>query len=941
MTYQKCWSNKQVDKYFTTESRQKDKETFFKTHLPIEKIKIDTSVSSRFSSEKLKKEGGHSFISENQFLEVVKEPTDDIDLYFIEGSPGSGKSELCQWLEYSLEEENRLKPIYISRRNASTPSEIIKKLAEPTDIDVENISDVEITEENKKEFAEACYLTIVGKARSEEEALAKFLKKDDIKERIVGNIVDYFEGMNDENTDIGFYPLRVEELDVIEDRYGFLRSRKLEKVSRTIDKLGESYIKSQIGEEDIGDKLDDLAEFYSDKEIQPVLIIEDITALPAYRYDFLDYFADLSSADWTAIIGMTYGFKSKVSSTLSTDEGYIKDRTGGRLLMSSEKSETYFLDEDTAVDLVEKYMEALTSEGNHKDCRHSESVLYPFTDRFIKRVFDNLQEDSEDKKTPRILLENVIKPLLRNRQPPYKAVQTVGKVGDAGNLARQSSIEGYTEDQKQLVRWYSEEGEENIHVPENVVDWFFEDDSLGSIEADKVDTQIEIMDDNSGESRNEEMWQEVSNDFLTWHDGDKGGFHNQKFLKQGFVDLAKFLEINFRALGTENTSSLLEHYIRYDKGTPSHVPLQVDSEETSFPKVKLTREDNQEVLLEIVKFGFLTEEQEMSESEALNSISISEGTLYNYIEYKKEEFNKKLLDKFKDDFEGLEPDEVIYGINYALQNLKTGALTLDEVYNSAHDSSGFLQWDHFEELKPGDWSDDLKSYRENVEKSFKTYYLLRSSIRKHSRATEVHSRRKEIMQDLLESDMRSGSVSSWTVGPKSSSIKLKSLVTGYKRHVENVVNTLNISEIEKIQDNVRELREADLDSADIKGKANEVYKFISESDVGYHELEARPEELRKLDFGEAIEPNYNLSGDGKDDLDIDIEDGFHAIAFLSEYGKIVQDDFYERVLLLNQVIADLINLLQEKTSGDLDTPKEWQEVNQLESDLMEESQNVS
>lgn len=939
MTYQKCWSNKQVEKYFTTESRQKDKETFFKTHLPIEKIRVDTSVSSRFSSEKLKKEGDHSFVSENQFLDVVKEPTDDIDLYFIEGSPGSGKSELCQWLEYSLEEETKLKPIYISRRNASTPSEIIKKLADPTDIDVGNISDVEITEENKKEFAEACYLTIVGKASSEEEALAKFLRKDDIKERIVGNILDYFEGMNDENTDIGFYPLRVEELDTIEDRYGFLRSRNLEKVSRTIDKLGESYIKSQIGEEDIGDKLDELAEFYADREIQPVLIIEDITALPAYRYDFLDYFADLSSADWTAIIGMTYGFKSKVSSTLSTDEGYMTDRTAGRLLMSTEESETYFLDEDTAVDLVEKYMEALISEGSHEDCSHSESILYPFTDRFIKRVFDNLQEDSEDKKTPRILLENVIKPLLRNRQPPYKAVQTAGKVGDAGNLARKSSIEDYSEDQKQLVRWYSEEGEGNIHVPEYVVDWFFENDSLGSIEAEKVDTKIEGIDDGTEESRNEDKWQEVYNDFLTWHSGDKEGFHNQDFLKRGFAEMAKFLEINFRALRTEDTSRKFDRYIRYNKGKSkgnSHVPLQVDSEKTSFPKVKLTSKDNQEVLLEIVKFGFLIEEEEMSKSKALDSISISEGTLYNYIEDKREEFNNKLSNKFKDDFEGLEPDEVIYSINYALQNLKTGALTLDEVYNSTHDSSEFFQLGQFEELNPGDWSEDLKSYRENIEKSFKTYFLLRSSVRKYSRATEVHSSRKEIMQDLLESDMRSGSVSSWAIGTKSSSIKLKSLVTGYKRHVENVVNTLNTSQIEEIQENVGQLREMDLSPADTKEKASDVHKFISESDIGYHELKARPEKLRKLDFESAIEPNYDLAGDGKDKLDIGIDDGFQAIAFLSEYRKIAEDEFYERVLLLDQVLEDLVNLLQDKTSGDLETPKEWQEVNRLESELMEE-----
>lgn len=936
MKYQKCWSNKHVDKYFTTESRQKDKETFFKTHLPIEKIRVDTSVSSRFSGKKLRSEGKHSFVSEGQFLDVIKEPSNDIDLYFIEGSPGSGKSELCQWLEYSLEEENKLKPIYISRRNASTPSEIIKKLAEPTDIDIENVSDVEIKEENKESFAKGCYHTIVAKASSTDESLASFLRKDDIKERIIDNIEGYMESMRDSNTNIGFFPLSVEELDSIQDTYGFLRSNDLEDLSKTIDKLGEDYITSQIGESKIEDKLDELADFYAEKEIQPVLIIEDITALPAYRYQFLDYFADLSSADWTAIIGMTYGFKSKISSTFSTDEGYMTDRTAGRLLMSTEASEAYFLDENTAVDLVEKYMEALISESSHKDCNHVDSVLYPFTDRFVKRVFDNLQEESEDKKTPRILLENVIKKLLKNSQPPYISIQTVGAVGDAENLARRSAIEDLSDNQKQMVRWYSEEREDSIYVPEEISDWFFED-SLGSVEAEKVDTQIEIISESdSGRSENEERWQDVSKDFLTWHDGDKEGFHNQNFLKQGFVQMSKFLDINFRALSTENTSARLNHYIRYDKGTPSHVPIQIGSEQASFPKVKLTRKDSQELLLEIVKFGFLVEEEEMSKSEALDSISISEGILYNYIKDKKDAFNDKILDKFKSEFEGLKPDEVIYGINYALQNLKTGALNLDEIYNSTHDSSKFLQLDQFENVNPGTWSEDLKSDKENIENSFKTYFLLRSSVRKHSRAAGVHSKVQKIVQDLLRSDMRSAS-SNWIVGTKSSSnqVKLKSLVSNYKTHTKNTVQKMNLTSVEDIQKNVEQLRQIELTPSDFKEKANEVHRFILESDIEHYRIEVPIEELRKLNFDSVMEPEYDIRKDKRGILDIDINNGFQGIAFLSEYRKIIQDNYYERVLLLDQVLEVLIDILEEKTSEELEAPKEWEKVNQAESELSE------
>lgn len=44
MDYVRCWNNEDVKLYFTTESREKNKKVIFeKTHLPIQKIRVDFS----------------------------------------------------------------------------------------------------------------------------------------------------------------------------------------------------------------------------------------------------------------------------------------------------------------------------------------------------------------------------------------------------------------------------------------------------------------------------------------------------------------------------------------------------------------------------------------------------------------------------------------------------------------------------------------------------------------------------------------------------------------------------------------------------------------------------------------------------------------------------------------------------------------------------------
>jgi hypothetical protein len=105
MIYSKCWKKEDVESYFTTESRDKNRGIFERTHLPIEKILVDFS-----------KDVQKEFITENDLRKLILNsvPEDHNRIFLIVGETGCGKSELCQWLEYNITDKVHI-PLHISR----------------------------------------------------------------------------------------------------------------------------------------------------------------------------------------------------------------------------------------------------------------------------------------------------------------------------------------------------------------------------------------------------------------------------------------------------------------------------------------------------------------------------------------------------------------------------------------------------------------------------------------------------------------------------------------------------------------------------------------------------------------------------------------------------------------------------------------------------------
>lgn len=92
---------------FTTESRQKVCDLFLQTHRPFRYIRVDVCKAGH---------AGQTFVTEEAVCAIIQAGPLDADnrLFFVVGEAGSGKSEVCQWLEYTVDRHQRL-PIHIPR----------------------------------------------------------------------------------------------------------------------------------------------------------------------------------------------------------------------------------------------------------------------------------------------------------------------------------------------------------------------------------------------------------------------------------------------------------------------------------------------------------------------------------------------------------------------------------------------------------------------------------------------------------------------------------------------------------------------------------------------------------------------------------------------------------------------------------------------------------
>lgn len=491
--YVRNWDPEVVDKYIKPESQQKSPDVFRKTHVEIDKIQAEILRPHS---------GDNEFVSEAQFRDAVldSELRDDNRIFIIKGEVGSGKSHLCQWLEYEINGygdesgyDDTHVAIHISRSNTRL-DEILEILHEPIDKEYEEVSDVSALDPIEVADFIIQGLRTFYKDRSTlqnfdlDAFLQEYEQKDDFRTILIENIREYQESVEQEGQEQDIKEYLLSRRD-----YGriclstFGETRREDDVYPFIRRAVHDLLTRNIGIEDFKRELEELSEAYVDAGKRPVLICEDLTTFSVLKDDLLDHIFELSSGHYDVIMGWTTGWeRENIDDALSTSEDsltYMKQRTQGYLSMTDESGQAYFLEGRSApVVLVRKYLEAIKEESD-VDAEVPEEPfdnIYPFNEAFIRHVYANLVQDGNLQQTPRILLVHVIADCLTSNVPPFRAVQNNSYVRRRPYLI---SIDEHSDPCLELTQWYAMKHEEQLWLP------------IGVFEAFDVDTHDAPVDD--------------------------------------------------------------------------------------------------------------------------------------------------------------------------------------------------------------------------------------------------------------------------------------------------------------------------------------------------------------------------------------------------------------------------------------------------------------
>jgi hypothetical protein len=457
MTFPICWNRARVREVFTTESRQKARELFLETHRPFHRIHVDFCKEGDLAG---------TFVDEGVVREIVQrgDLAADNRLFFVVGEAGSGKSELCQWLEYAADRTRSL-PIHLPRSmtNAAAVAVALRRAL--------GAAGAPLTQTPLVRQAEHVALSAVLRLyeRGREPLLpAARWESLLLSEVLRAHLVSYLQGAV--RNQRGSEPL-VDEvfLETLCAQHGVeLTTGEARAVVQALDHLLREVMDGAVSIGDLRALLQALSEHAVARGQRPLLLIEDITAFQAMQDLLLDYLLDLSSGHFDAVIGVTRGFERTqlVQATIEEDLTHIHHRLRARFLLSDEGGRSYGLEENL-VELARSYLRAVkpTCDGCPAQARcddHFGEGLYPFTETVLRRAFDHLEEEGNPRQTPRLFLEHVLGAVLLSDELPPLTLDRSPYLKRPPLLCRSSEIEEPA--LISLLRWYSEVTEEVVSL---------------------------------------------------------------------------------------------------------------------------------------------------------------------------------------------------------------------------------------------------------------------------------------------------------------------------------------------------------------------------------------------------------------------------------------------------------------------------------------------
>jgi len=684
--YLKNWSDDIVDDYITRESQQKTKSQFLNTHVPINRIAVEDDGGAL---QPYKDDDG--YIDEDGFYQAVTDASlgDDNRIFFVVGESGCGKSELCQWLDYQIDdgqtgEEFERRSILVPR-HVREPADVIDILSEDLDKEFDDVGKLrELPQEGVHQQAIG---TILNEFPNEPNTVAA-LNSDEISEKITANLDDYIESYDDPQGETNFEPL---SRDTIKDD---LVGRGIDIKSEYDDEdpadvlyertraAAERAIKQMLGDVEISEILSDLNEEYQSENIRPTLIIEDLAGFTVYDYELLGFFSDLSAAQFDVVIGITTGPYEETVGQFRQDiqtESTINDRIKARFQLTETTEEggsrTLFLEQEGLhIELARKYLKQIKTESNtdFDDLPNGISPdaieesfgegLYPFNETFLTRVYENLESGNVEKRTPRQYLEFVLKTLLKGANPPFEQAELIDVLGDGASVP----ISGEYDDQdRDVLNWYGTHTGGEIIV-DTVIPQTFGVESNGRAPA--------VFEKSTGggsgrgtggvsggspEPSLEQELNELKDECAGWLAGD-ATFDRTTDLEDGVARALKFFDMdnNPRTLRRPECRSEDRCRFLWDKGRAT-VPVHVDNDDDpGYTKVVIDRDMGEALLHDILRIG-VYEETPIDQLAKQGDIDIQQ--LREWAMTTLREFRAELLEDIKTKFGASIDDVALFG----------------------------------------------------------------------------------------------------------------------------------------------------------------------------------------------------------------------------------------------------------------------------------------
>jgi hypothetical protein len=456
MTYVRTWTAERVRAVMTTESRQKARALFLSTHRPFQRIRVDF-CKERATAGFIGEEELHGLIHAGQLH-------DDNRLFFVVGEAGCGKSELCQWLEYTADAETRI-AVHIPRSMTSAlgvASLLRARLgmvapsalhATPVGTQAQLIALSALTQWYEAGVpalpaAQPWERILIAPALTQ--AVAAYLERAAQTPAPVGRIVD------------------VATLAAVCTDYGLcLDDGALEAKVTAVHELLTSAMERLLWTGDVRALLRSLSEQAVASGRRPLLLIEDITAFQTLGDILLDYLLDLTSGHMDAVIGVTTGFERSQlpRATLSGDLTHVHHRLRARLVLTDEHGRAYGLEEDL-IEFARAYLRAAKEGDTDTVARRTppgfDPDLYPFTATALRRAFAHLEEDGNARQTPRLFIEQVLAAVLLALDPPPAALDASRYLRRPPTYVRRGAMPDAA--LSALMRWYADVEEEIITV---------------------------------------------------------------------------------------------------------------------------------------------------------------------------------------------------------------------------------------------------------------------------------------------------------------------------------------------------------------------------------------------------------------------------------------------------------------------------------------------